>query len=113
MSWPGYLPGRRPSSSDVTRRSEGGTPMTITEAAPSQEVDSARWPDVATAPNSPGRAMLARRLFRHAVGRLPLRVVESGGPGYGGGTGTDPVMRLRPPTPVLARLGATRAPRLR
>jgi cyclopropane-fatty-acyl-phospholipid synthase len=81
--------------------------MTITETAPSQEVDSARWPDVATAPNSPGRAMLARRLFRHAVGRLPLRVVESGGRSYGGGSGADPVMQLVRPSSFFHRLGAT------
>jgi cyclopropane-fatty-acyl-phospholipid synthase len=81
--------------------------MTITETPPSQEVDSARWPDVATAPNSPGRAMLARRLFRHAVGRLPLRVVESGGRSYGGGTGADPVMQLVRPSSFFHRLGAT------
>jgi cyclopropane-fatty-acyl-phospholipid synthase len=81
--------------------------MTITETAPSHEVDSARWPDVATVPSSPGRAMLARRLFRHAVSRLPLRVVESGGRSYGGGTGADPVMQLVRPSSFFRRLGAT------
>jgi cyclopropane-fatty-acyl-phospholipid synthase len=81
--------------------------MTVTETAPPQQIDPACWPDVATAPNSPGRALLARRLFRHAVGRLPLRVVEPGGRSYGGGTGTDPVMRLVRPSSFFHRLGAT------
>jgi cyclopropane-fatty-acyl-phospholipid synthase len=72
----------------------------------SGHVDPQRWPDIAKLPQSPARAAIARRLFRHAVRRLPLRVVEAGS-WYGGGTGADPVMRLDRPEAFFARLGGT------
>jgi cyclopropane-fatty-acyl-phospholipid synthase len=81
--------------------------MTITETAAAPGIDPARWPDVATVPHSPVRAAAARRIFRRAAGRLPLRVVESGGRSYGGGAAADPVMRLVRPTSFFHRLGAT------
>jgi cyclopropane-fatty-acyl-phospholipid synthase len=81
--------------------------MTITETAPPEGIDATCWPDVATVPGSPVRAQLAKRLFRHAVGRLPLRVVESGGRSYGGGSGADPIMQLVRPGSFFHRLGAT------
>ena len=81
--------------------------MTVTETAPTQGIDPDRWPDVATVPHSPARAAVVRRLFRHAVARLPLRVVEPGGRSYGGGSGTDPVMTLVRPTSFFHRLGTT------
>ena len=47
-----------------------------------------------TAPHSPIRAAVARRLFRHAVARLPIRVIEAGRAPYGGGGRDAPPMRL-------------------
>jgi len=81
--------------------------MTITETAPERDIDPARWPDVATVPHSPVRAAVARRIFRHAVARLPLRVVEPGGRCYGGGTGADPLMNLVRPRSFFHRVGDT------
>ena len=81
--------------------------MTVTENAPAAGVDPVRWPDVATVPHSPLRAVAARRIFRRAAARLPLRVVESGGPSYGGGDTADPTMRLVRPASFFHRLGAT------
>jgi cyclopropane-fatty-acyl-phospholipid synthase len=81
--------------------------MTVTETAAAPGIDPARWPDVATVPHSPVRAAAARRIFRRAAGRLPLRVVEPGGHSYGGGAAADPVMRLVRPTSFFHRLGAT------
>ncbi|MDT4912656.1 MAG: cyclopropane-fatty-acyl-phospholipid synthase [Pseudonocardiales bacterium] len=69
-------------------------------------IDPKRWPDIATVPRRPGRAVIAKRIFRHAVRRLPLRVVEPSS-WYGGGTGVDPVMRLVRPDAFFARLGDT------
>lgn len=68
---------------------------------------SDRWPDVVRVPHVPVRAAVARAIFHHAVGRLPLRVVETGGRHYGGGELTDPVMHLHRPHSFFARLGAT------
>jgi cyclopropane-fatty-acyl-phospholipid synthase len=70
-------------------------------------IDPQRWPDVAVVPRSPARAAIAKRLFRHAVRRLPLRVVEPGDSWYGAGTVADPVMQLDRPDAFFARLGAT------
>ena len=73
----------------------------------STPIDPALWPDVAAVPNSPIRATIARRIFRHAVDKLPLRVSEHGGFHYGGGRGSDPVMRLDRPAEFFRRVGAT------
>jgi cyclopropane-fatty-acyl-phospholipid synthase len=70
-------------------------------------VDAQRWPDVAVVPNRPMRAAIARQLFRHAVGRVQLRVVDPDQTWTGGGTGTDPVMRLVRPDAFFHRLGDT------
>lgn len=70
-------------------------------------IDPALWPDVATVPHTPVRAAVAKRIFRNAVGRIPLRVVEAGGRSYGGGTAADPILRLVRPTSFYHRLGAT------
>jgi cyclopropane-fatty-acyl-phospholipid synthase len=80
--------------------------MTVTESGPAPGIDPRRWPDVATVPHSPIRAAVARRIFRHAAGKLPLRVVETGGRSYGGGSSADPVMRLVRPTSFFHRVGA-------
>ncbi|WP_375475619.1 class I SAM-dependent methyltransferase [uncultured Jatrophihabitans sp.] len=70
-------------------------------------IDAQRWADIAAVPRSPVRAAIARRLFRHAAGRLPLRVAEPEDRWYGAGTGADPVMRLVRPDAFFARVGAT------
>jgi cyclopropane-fatty-acyl-phospholipid synthase len=70
-------------------------------------VDGTLWPDVATVPHRPVRAAVARRIFHNAVGRIPLRVVEKGGPSYGGGDVSAPVLRLVRPDSFFHRLGTT------
>jgi cyclopropane-fatty-acyl-phospholipid synthase len=69
------------------------------------QVDAERWPDVAAVPHRPLRATIAKRLFRHAVARVPLRVAEGEDPWYGGGTAADPLMRLVRPEAFFQRLG--------
>ena len=69
----------------------------ITETAgtstPWGQIDPDRWPDVASVPHSPVRAAVAHRLFRHAAGRLPIRVFEAGRSApYGGGGPDAPAM---------------------
>jgi cyclopropane-fatty-acyl-phospholipid synthase len=86
--------------------------MTVIDRSPvtSQgpgDIDPELWPDVATVPHTPVRAAVARRIFRNAVGRIPLRVVEVGGRTYGGGTAADPVLRLVRPASFFQRVGAT------
>jgi cyclopropane-fatty-acyl-phospholipid synthase len=85
--------------------------MTITSPNPvlrtRHDVDRQLWPDIATAPYSPVRAAVARRLFRQAIRRFPLRVVEMGGPSYGGGGPDAPVLTLVRPDVFFHRLGAT------
>src|SRR3954453_14229091 len=82
--------------------------MTVTSsgraAGVSTYVDPQRWPDIAVIPHSPARAAIAERLFRHAVRKLPLRVVEPNA-WYGGGTGRDPVMLVVRPDAFFSRLG--------
>jgi cyclopropane-fatty-acyl-phospholipid synthase len=69
-------------------------------------VDPGRWPDVAAAPGSPGRAVIARVLFQAAVRRLPVRVRMPGGRTIGAGAPATPVMILHDPGAFFARLGA-------
>jgi cyclopropane-fatty-acyl-phospholipid synthase len=71
------------------------------------DVDPSLWPDVATVPHTPVRAAVARRIFRNAVGRIPLRVIEVDGRTYGGGSAADPVLRLVRPASFFHRVGAT------
>ncbi len=68
-------------------------------------VDPAHWPDVAAVPDSPARAAIAARLWRHAVNRLPLRVEEPGGRVYGGGDHSAPHLNLVRPRAFFQRLG--------
>ncbi|MFD8525971.1 class I SAM-dependent methyltransferase [Streptosporangium canum] len=72
--------------------------MTLTTDRP-----AACWPDVGTVPSSRLRGALARRLFLHAVRRLPLTVELPGGRRLGAG---GPVMRLRRPEAFYRRVGA-------
>jgi cyclopropane-fatty-acyl-phospholipid synthase len=86
--------------------------MTLVEAGNAgalarPNIDPTLWPDVARVPHHPVRAAAARRIFRHAVERIPLRVVEPGGVHYGGGVRTDPVLHLFRPDPFFHRLGDT------
>src|SRR5476651_1056805 len=81
------------------------SPMTDRDQLP--RVDPQLWPDVASVPHSPMRASIAQQLWRRAVSRLPLRVVESTGSVYGRGGPDAPVMRLEGPAALFARLGAT------
>ena len=74
-------------------------------AAGDAQVDARRWPDVAVPPHSPVRAAVARSVFRRAVRRIPLRVVETDDRWYGGGSGADPVFRLHRPEAFFHRLG--------
>ncbi|MEU7985407.1 class I SAM-dependent methyltransferase [Streptosporangium canum] len=71
--------------------------MTLTTDRP-----AAFWPGVDTVPPSRLRGALARRLFLHAVRRLPLTVELPGGRLGAGG----PVMRLRRPEAFYRRVGA-------
>src|SRR5579859_1387265 len=70
-------------------------------------VDVALWPDVALVPHKPVRAAVARRIFRAAVARLALVVVEPGGRRYGGGADGDPVLTLVRPASFFGRVGAS------
>ncbi|MEP7020738.1 MAG: cyclopropane-fatty-acyl-phospholipid synthase family protein [Pseudonocardiales bacterium] len=70
-------------------------------------IDATLWPDVAGVPHRPVRAAVAKRIFRNAVGRIPLRVIEPDGRSYGGGSKSDPLLRLVRPTSFFHRLGAT------
>jgi cyclopropane-fatty-acyl-phospholipid synthase len=83
--------------------------MTMVSPLPAslERVDPQLWPDVAAVPRSPVRAAVGHRLFRHAVRSLPLRVTEAGGRSYGGGSRTDPELRVMRPAAFFNRLGAT------
>lgn len=70
-------------------------------------IDPERWPDVAAIPSQLARATIARALFRRAVDRLAVRVVESGGRSYGGGGPDSPTFHLYRPVAFFRRLGAT------
>jgi cyclopropane-fatty-acyl-phospholipid synthase len=81
--------------------------VTATASALATGIDPTRWPDVAVVPHSPVRAAVARRLFTHAVRRLPLRVLEPSGHSYGGGGADAPVLQLVRPTAFFHRVGAS------
>jgi cyclopropane-fatty-acyl-phospholipid synthase len=81
--------------------------MTLTHAQATGAIDARRWPDVAAVPHSPIRAAAAKWLFRRAVRRTPIRVLEGADTWYGGGTGTDPVLRLVRPDAFYHRVGAS------
>lgn len=87
--------------------------MTVTDGGRTKNrvagntADPALWPDIATIPHTPFRAAIAQRLWRHAIARLPLRVVEPGDRWSGAGTGDDPVLRLVRPEAFFHRLGDT------
>jgi cyclopropane-fatty-acyl-phospholipid synthase len=84
------------------------TSTDVTHAAFAPEgIDPQRWPDVAAIPHSSIRAAVARRLFRHATDRLPVRIEEAGRAPYGGGGPQSPVMRIARPHAFFHRVGAS------
>jgi cyclopropane-fatty-acyl-phospholipid synthase len=88
-----------------------GEQMTVTRtgqaAGTTVGIDPQRWPDIAVVPHSPLRAAIAKRLFRHAAKRIPLRVQEPGDRWYGDGTSGDPVFNIVRPDSFWHRLGET------
>jgi cyclopropane-fatty-acyl-phospholipid synthase len=70
-------------------------------------IDPRRWPEVAVVPRHRLRARVARRLTRHAVRELPLRVLLPDGTTWGQGRAHDPCLRLLRPDAFFARLGAS------
>jgi cyclopropane-fatty-acyl-phospholipid synthase len=68
--------------------------------------DAAHWPGLATVPQAPVHARIARTIFSRAVATLPVRVVFPDGRVLGSGGKDAPVMRLVRPDAVFARLGA-------
>jgi cyclopropane-fatty-acyl-phospholipid synthase len=72
---------------------------------PSSTAASIRWPAVATTPRAPLSATIARLLFEHAVGRVPVRVSYPGGRLRGAGSPTSPEFELVRPAAFFARVG--------
>jgi cyclopropane-fatty-acyl-phospholipid synthase len=89
---------------------------TVPAASPAPAVSAAelaaRWPDVLQVPATRIRAGIARRLFRQAVRRLPVRVIvpRPGHPDtpriWGAGGPEAPIMQLLRPDDFFARVGA-------
>lgn len=85
----------------------------MTTTAPGRQLAAERcinaelWPDIATVPHVPLRAAVAKRIFRHAAGRLPLRVLDGTGAYFGGGGAADPELCLVRPEAFYRRLGST------
>ncbi|HSA48733.1 MAG TPA: class I SAM-dependent methyltransferase, partial [Yinghuangia sp.] len=73
---------------------------------PVADPGAASWPDLATVPDAPARARIARRLFLAAVRGLRVRVHLPGGQVVGGGGFGDPVMRIARPDEFYRRVGA-------
>ena len=70
------------------------------------EIDPARWPDVAEVRGSATRAEIARLLFRAAVSRLPILVQLPDGRTLGAGAPGAPMMKLHDPAAFFTRVGA-------
>ena len=81
--------------------------MTSISTYPPGTVDPDRWPDVAVAAGSPGRAAVASAVFGAAVVRLPLRVRVPDGSLHGAGGPGTPVMRIHRPREFFRRIGAS------
>ena len=63
------------------------------------------WPGLAVSPRSPTRALIARRIFRHAVRELDVRIVGAAMETLGAGDDEAPVMVVRRPAVLYRRLG--------
>ena len=66
---------------------------------------SIRWPAAATPPRAPLRAAIARVIFEHAVGRVPVRVSYPDGRVLGAGPPASPELEVVRPAAFFARLG--------
>ena len=63
------------------------------------------WPGCAAPPRAALRAAIARRIIRHAVAELPIRVQFPDGQWFGGGGATDPQLVVHQPEAFFARIG--------
>ena len=72
----------------------------------SEQIDPARWPDVAVVPDDPVRARIAEQLVRQAVRTMPIRLVTADGRRLGAGRPGDPELRLVRPQHFYRRLAA-------
>ena len=81
--------------------------MTSASICRPETIDPVRWPDVAVAVGSPGRAAVARALFGTAIIKLPVRVRLPDGTFHGAGGPAAPVMDLHRPAEFFRRLGAS------
>jgi cyclopropane-fatty-acyl-phospholipid synthase len=68
-------------------------------------VDPVRWPDVAAVPGDRARTAIARAVFAHAAGRLPIQVRLPRGRRIGAGGPGSPEMVLHRPADFFARIG--------
>jgi cyclopropane-fatty-acyl-phospholipid synthase len=64
-----------------------------------------RWPALTRAPRAPLAATIARILFEHAAGRVPIRVSYPSGQIIGAGSPESPQFELVRPGAFFARLG--------
>ena len=76
-----------------------------TEMRPRPNVVHNTWPGLFDAPRAPLKAAIARRLMRHAVADLPLRIQFPDGTSIGAGGPADPRMIIHRPAEFFARLG--------
>ncbi|WP_431783591.1 class I SAM-dependent methyltransferase [Streptomyces chumphonensis] len=78
--------------------------MNVSAVARATAIDPVRWPDVAEVPRvSAARVLIAERLVRRALSRLPLRVRRPDGPDIGLG---GPLLELRDPRAFHRRVAA-------
>ncbi|MBK0868098.1 MULTISPECIES: cyclopropane-fatty-acyl-phospholipid synthase family protein [unclassified Saccharopolyspora] len=71
-----------------------------------QPTSTPPWEALEAAPDSPARAYLAEKLFRHAVRDLPVQIALAGGERLGSGGAGSPLMRITDPAAFFHRLGA-------
>jgi cyclopropane-fatty-acyl-phospholipid synthase len=72
---------------------------------PSSAAPAVRWPALTTTPRAPLSATVARLLFDHAVGSVPVRLSYPDGRTRGAGSATAPEFELVRPAAFFARLG--------
>lgn len=75
---------------------------------PSADIDSQRWPAIATVPHGPlstATGAIADRLFRRAAARLPIRVLYPDGTVVGAADPTLPTMVVHRPEALVRRVG--------
>jgi hypothetical protein len=82
--------------------------MTKNSRNRSTAIDAECWPAVATVPSGPvaaASAVIADRLLRRAVVRLPLRLVYPDGTVIGAGDATAPALVIHRPDRLARRMG--------